>query len=278
MYTQNHGEYGYLDLLRQILNYGTDKGDRTGVGTRTLFAAQLHFDLNRGFPLIPTQHVFPRGVFAELAWLMRGETNIKSLLDENVHIWDEWADENGDLGPIYGKQWRAWEEWTLSHGIWDVRRVDQLQNALDLIQKDPNSRRIVVSAWNPMDLPRMALSPCHALYQFEVSNGRLNCHMYQRSADVFLGVPFNIASYAALTHALAHLSDLRVGELIVSFGDVHIYNNHFEQVREQLRRSPRTLPKLTISDELTSLDTVKTEHFILSDYDPHPAIKAEVAV
>lgn len=280
MYTINRGEAGYLDLLDYILQNGTDKSDRTGVGTRSIFGAQLHFPLEEGFPLLTTKKLFHRGMFAELAWLIQGKTNIKDLVDQNVHIWDEWANENGDLGPIYGKQWRDWQV-----GSWDIDRnkgegVDQLQNALDLLKNDPDSRRIVVTAWNPADNPWMALTPCHAMFQFEVHDGRVSCHMYQRSADVFLGVPFNIASYAALTHVMAHLADLKPGNLTVSFGDVHIYNNHFDQVRQQLsrRRQMNFFPHLRLTHDLKSLDDVRTETFEVIGYNPHPAIKAEVAV
>jgi thymidylate synthase len=286
MYTINKGEHGYLDLLDYILQNGNDKSDRTGVGTRSIFGAQLHFPLYEGFPLLTTKKMFHRGMFAELAWLIRGETNVRSLQDQDVHIWDEWADENGDLGPIYGKQWRSWDavngvEFDDDHEPQiSYMFIDQLQNALDLIKNDPDSRRIVVSAWNPADNSYMALTPCHAMFQFEVHSGAVSCHMYQRSADVFLGVPFNIASYAALTHVMAHLADLRPGELTVSFGDVHIYNNHFDQVREQLsrRNDVRFFPQLELTHDLQSLDDVRTETFKVVNYDPHPSIKAEVAV
>lgn len=294
MYQENHGEQGYLDLLQHILDNGTDKEDRTGTGTRSIFGAQLRFDLGAGFPLLTTKKVFPKGVFGELAWLIRGETNAFGLLKDGIPIWNDWADpRTGDLGPIYGKQWRDWggDSETSRKGI------DQLSQALGLIRNDPNSRRIVVTAWNPKDNPRMALTPCHALFQFEVHDNKLSCHLYQRSADVFLGVPFNIASYAALTHLMAVMGSyeasenwrnekaqkLEVGDLIMTFGDVHIYNNLFDQVKEQLTREPRPLPRLTIDPEVSftgrfGFDDIKREHFILEGYDPHPAIKGEVSV
>lgn len=270
-YSSNVGEEGYLDLLTKIMNDGNVKTDRTGVGTLSIFGAQLRFDLNAGFPLLTTKKLFAKGIFAELAWLIRGETNAFVLTSDNVHIWDEWANpKTGDLGPIYGKQWRKWQAPT--------HEIDQLRGALDLLRNQPDSRRIVVSAWNVSDLYAMALSPCHALFQFEVHDDKVSCHMYQRSADVFLGVPFNIASYAALTHVMAHLAKLDVGDLIVSFGDVHIYNNHFDQVTEQLSRKPNPFPVLSINPDLSSLDDVVWTDFRVTDYNPYPAIKAEVAV
>jgi thymidylate synthase len=272
-------EDNYLNLLRDIHRKGTDKTDRTGVGTRSIFGAQLRFNLAEGFPLLTTKKIFTKGVFAELAWLVRGETNIKYLTDNGVHIWDEWADENGDLGPVYGKQWRNWE--TIQEndlGQLNLLHIDQLKDAIGTIITNPDSRRIIVTAWNPVDVPSQALPPCHLLYQFEVHDGKLSCHMYQRSADVFLGVPFNIASYAALTHLIAHLTDLNVGDLIISFGDVHIYNNHFDQVREQLTREPMPFPRLMINPDLTDIDKVELTDFIVTDYHCHPPIKAEVAV
>lgn len=277
-FQQNFGEEGYLALLEHILNYGNDKTDRTGTGTRSIFGAQLRFPLDLGFPMLTTKKVFARGVFSELCWLIHGETNIKSLLEDDVHIWDEWADENGDLGPVYGEQWRNWGDTNTQVG-WPSNGIDQLQNAVDLIQNSPDSRRIVVTAWNPTHVPAQALPACHMTFQFEVHDGQLSCHMYMRSADVFLGVPFNIASYAALTHLIAQITGLEVGDLIVSFGDVHIYKNHFVQVREQLTREPRALPTLAISPGIESLDQkIHYQDFILMDYDPWPAIKAEVAV
>lgn len=270
-YTVNSGEQGYLDLLQHILDNGTDKTDRTGVGTRSIFGAQLRFDLDEGFPLFTTKKVWPKGVFGELAWLISGSTNIGPMVDQGIHIWNEWADENGDLGPVYGKQWRKW-----NNG--EYGSIDQLQNALDLIKNNPHSRRIIVSAWNPPDVPNMKLPPCHMTFQFEVHDGKLSCHMYMRSADVFLGVPFNVASYAALTHVMASLAGLEIGELIVSFGDVHIYNNLFDQVKEQLTRTPRPLPTMWIHKDVYSLEDVETNSFLLEGYDPYPAIKGEVAV
>jgi thymidylate synthase len=264
-------EDNYLNLLRDIHRNGTDKTDRTGVGTRSIFGAQLRFNLAEGFPLLTTKKIFTKGVFGELAWLVRGETNIKYLNDNGIHIWDEWADKNGDLGPVYGAQWRHWRG---ENGGY----VDQLKGVINQIKAQPDSRRLLVTAWDPWLVNQMALPPCHLLYQFEVHSGKLSCHMYQRSADVFLGVPFNIASYAALTHLIAHLTNLDVGDLIISFGDVHIYNNHFDQVREQLTREPMPFPRLMINPDVTDIDKVELTDFIVTDYHCHPPIKAEVAV
>lgn len=269
-------EDNYLTLLQTILRHGTDKTDRTGVGTRSIFGAQLRFNLAEGFPLLTTKKIFTKGVFAELAWLVRGETNIKYLTDNGVHIWDEWADANGDLGPVYGQQWRDWDT-TGGNGARGTG-IDQLSAAIETIKTNPDSRRIIITAWNPAELDLQALPPCHLLYQFEVHDNKLSCHMYQRSADVFLGVPFNIASYAALTHLIAHLTNLDVGDLIISFGDVHIYNNHFDQVREQLTREPMPFPRLMINPDVTDLDKVDFTDFVVTDYHSHPPIKAEVAV
>lgn len=272
----NSEEQNYLDLLQHILENGADKTDRTGVGTRSIFGAQLRFNLQEGFPLLTTKKIFTKGVFGELCWLISGDTNIRWLQEQNIHIWDEWADENGNLGPVYGKQWRAWE---ISRDPGTITTVDQLQHVINMINEQPDSRRMIVTAWNPADISKQALPPCHLLYQFEVHNGKLSCHMYMRSADVFLGVPFNIASYAALTHVIARITNLAVGDLIISFGDVHIYNNHFEQVQTQLRRPARPFPSLKVSEHITSLDDdIQIVDFIVSGYDPHPSIKAEVAV
>lgn len=265
----NSFETQYLFLLDRILTYGTDKTDRTGVGTRSIFGAQLRFNLQKGFPLLTTKKIFTKGVFAELCWLLRGDTNTKWLNRYDVHIWDEWADENGDLGPVYGKQWRHWGN----------EDLDQIQQAIDMIRNTPDSRRIIVNAWQPSEISEMALPPCHMMFQFEVHDGKLSCHMYQRSADVFLGVPFNIASYAALVHAMAYFTDLAVGDLIISFGDVHIYNNHFEQVKQQLTREPRDAPTLVFRpNKYANIGLLIPDDFVVLDYNPHPAIKAEVAV
>ena len=264
-------EQDYLDLLKHVLLKGVEKEDRTGVGTYSKFGAQLRFYLSEGFPLLTTKRIFTKGVFGELVWFLRGETNIEYLVENDIHIWDEWADPDGELGPVYGKQWRSWQ-------LFNGQTIDQIRNALQLIKTDPDSRRIVVNAWNVADLDEMALPPCHMIFQFEVHDGKLSCHMYQRSADLFLGVPFNIASYAALTHVMAHLSYLDVGDLIISFGDVHIYKNHVEQVTEQLQRRPRHLPTLEISPGVRTLNDLEIDSFVVSHYDPHPAIKAEVAV
>ncbi len=264
----------YIKLLQDILDNGNDRGDRTGTGTRSVFGRQLRFDLSEGFPLLTTKKVHLKSVLHELLWMISGSTNIKYLQDNNVRIWNEWADEHGELGPVYGKQWRHWEM-----PVQDAyAEIDQLADVIKRIKTTPECRRLIVSAWNPSDVPDMALPPCHLLYQFYVANGKLSCLMYQRSADVFLGVPFNIASYALLTHMVAQVCELEVGELVHTFGDVHIYNNHFEQVREQITRTPKTLPRLEIDPSVKCIDDFRYEHFSLVDYDPEPPIKAQVSV
>lgn len=260
----------YEKLLKRILRRGERKQNRTGIDTIDLFGAQLRYDLSRGLPLITTKKVFTRGVIAELLWLISGETNIQPLLDQNVHIWDEWADEDGNLGPVYGAQWRRWQG---PDGV----AIDQLANAIELIKRDPGSRRNIVSAWNVADLPKMALAPCHAFFQFDVTAGRLSLQLYQRSADMFLGVPFNLLSYALLTHMVAQQTGLEVGDFVWTGGSVHIYVNHLEQVKEQLARAPRPFPTLELIPAST-IDTYTPEHFQIVGYDPHPAIKGEVAV
>ena len=261
----------YLDLLSHIMEHGTVKHDRTGVGTKSVFGYQMRFDLQDGFPLLTTKKVHLRSIIHELLWFIAGDTNIGYLHDNKVSIWDEWADENGDLGPVYGRQWRSWQ-------APDGRSIDQLQQAIDLIRHNPDSRRILVCAWNPADIDKMALPPCHCLFQFYVAGGRLSCQLYQRSADVFLGVPFNIASYALLTMMMAQVCGLQPGEFVHSFGDTHIYLNHFDQVAEQLSREPRALPRMKLNPEVKSLFDFKYEDFTLEGYDPWPAIKAPVAV
>lgn len=261
----------YLDLLRHILENGTDKSDRTGTGTRSVFGHQLRFDLSEGFPLLTTKKLHVKSIIHELLWFLQGSTNIGYLKDHGVRIWDEWADANGDLGPVYGKQWRSWE------GD-DGQTIDQISDVVDQIRRNPDSRRLIVSAWNVAELPKMALMPCHALFQFYVANERLSCQLYQRSADVFLGVPFNIASYALLTLMIAQVCDLQPGDFVHTFGDVHLYNNHFEQARLQLTRDPRPLPVMKIDPSVKDLFAFRYEHFSLEGYDPHPAIKAPVAV
>jgi thymidylate synthase len=261
----------YLDLLRHILEHGADKPDRTGVGTRSVFGDQLRFDLREGFPLLTTKKLHVRSIVHELLWFVRGDTNVAYLRENGVRIWDEWADADGELGPIYGRQWRAWE------GP-DGRTYDQLARVVADIRRAPTSRRHLVSAWNVADLPRMALQPCHALFQYYVAEGGLSCQMYQRSADVFLGVPFNIAEYALLTHMVAQVCSLEPRELILTFGDVHLYNNHHEQAREQLEREPRPLPRLRLDPGVTSIDAFRFEHVTVEGYQPHPAIAAKVAV
>jgi len=264
-------EHAYLDLLRDILENGAEQNDRTGVGTRSVFGRQLRCDLSEGFPLLTTKKVHFRSIAIELLWFLRGETNVKWLQERGVKIWDEWADENGDLGPVYGKQWRRWE------GP-DGTEIDQLSNLLEQIRNNPSSRRLIVSGWNPVDVPSMALPPCHTLYQFNVADGKLSCQLYQRSADMFLGVPFNIASYALLTTMVAKVCGLEPGAYIHAFGDAHIYSNHVDQVREQLSRTPRQLPTLSLNPDANDLFDFEYEDMTLNNYDPLPLIKAPIAV
>jgi len=261
----------YLDLLCEVRHRGTDKSDRTGTGTRSVFGRQLRFDLRDGFPLVTTKKVHLRSVIHELLWFLQGDTNIGYLREHKVRIWDEWADDKGDLGPVYGAQWRAWP-------APDGRRIDQLAEILEQLRSNPDSRRLVVSAWNVADLPRMALAPCHALFQFYVADGRLSCQLYQRSADLFLGVPFNIASYALLTHMVAQVTGHGVGDFVHTFGDAHIYSNHFEQVDTQLAREPRPLPALRLNPHVDDLFAFGHDDIAVEGYDPHPAIRAPVAV
>ena len=261
----------YHTLMRHILETGAVKGDRTGTGTRSVFGYQMRFDLQEGFPLVTTKKLHLRSIIHELLWFLQGSTNIAYLKEHKVRIWDEWADENGDLGPIYGYQWRSWP-------TPDGQHIDQITQLVDQIKSNPNSRRLIVSAWNVADIPRMALPPCHALFQFYVADGRLSCQLYQRSADVFLGVPFNIASYALLTLMIAQVCQLQPGEFIHTFGDVHLYSNHLEQAELQLTREPRSLPQMHLNSEVTDLFSFAYEDFRLENYDPHPHIKAEVAV
>lgn len=261
----------YLDLLRHIRANGTMKSDRTGVGTQSVFGYQMRYDLNEGFPLLTTKKVHLKSIIYELLWFIAGDTNVKYLQDHGVTIWDEWADENGDLGPVYGHQWRSWP-------TPDGGTIDQLSQVIDQIRNTPDSRRMIVSAWNVAEVNKMALPPCHSLFQFYVADGKLSCQLYQRSADVFLGVPFNIASYALLTMMIAQVCGLGVGEFVHTTGDTHIYQNHFEQVATQLSREPRTLPKMKINPEVKSIFDFKYEDFELVDYDPYPRIPAPVAV
>ncbi|MDM1397346.1 thymidylate synthase [Myroides odoratimimus] len=271
----------YLDLVQQVLDNGTQKGDRTGTGTKSIFGHQMRFDLSEGFPLVTTKKVHLKSIVYELLWFLNGDTNIKYLSENGVRIWDEWADENGDLGPVYGYQWRNW----------NGEGIDQIKEVIDTLKNNPNSRRIMVSAWNPSVMPdtsvsfaenvangKAALPPCHSFFQFYVADGKLSCQLYQRSADVFLGVPFNIASYALLTMMVAQVCDLEVGDFIHTFGDVHIYNNHIEQVTLQLSREPKPLPRMIINKEVKDIFNFKYEDFTLEGYDPHPAIKGKVSV
>jgi len=261
----------YLQLMRKILDEGTRKTDRTGTGTLSLFGAQLRFDLGDGFPLVTTKKVHLRSIIHELLWFLKGETNIAYLKENGVSIWDEWADEKGDLGPVYGAQWRSWR-------APDGRVVDQISSVVEQIQKNPDSRRLIVSAWNPGEIDKMALAPCHAFFQFYVADGRLSCQLYQRSADFFLGVPFNIASYALLTLMVAQVCGLKPGDFVHTFGDLHLYLNHLEQAKLQLSREPRPLPIMKLNPDVRNLFDFKYEDFVLEGYDPHPAIKAPVAV
>ena len=261
----------YLELMQHVLTHGSRKGDRTGTGTLSVFGYQMRFDLSQGFPLLTTKKVHLRSIIHELLWFLRGDSNIQYLKENGVSIWDEWADEHGELGPVYGVQWRSWP-------AADGRHVDQISNLLREIRENPNSRRLIVSAWNVADLDRMALPPCHAFFQFYVADGKLSCQLYQRSADIFLGVPFNIASYALLTLMIAQVSGLAPGEFIHTLGDAHLYSNHLEQARLQLARAPRPLPIMRLNPAVHSLFEFRYEDFELLNYDPHPAIKAPVAV
>lgn len=261
----------YHDLLERILADGVQKGDRTGTGTLSVFGHQMRFDLSAGFPMLTTKKLPLKSIVHELLWFLAGDTNIKYLHDNKVTIWDEWADENGDLGPVYGRQWRSWE-------APDGRVIDQISNVVEMIRSTPDSRRLIVSAWNPADVDQMALPPCHCLFQFYVAKGRLSCQLYQRSADVFLGVPFNIASYALLTMMIAQVTDLKPGDFVHTLGDAHLYSNHLEQARLQLTRAPRKLPSMTINPAVRDIFAFRYEDFTLHGYDPHPHIKAEVAV
>ncbi len=261
----------YLDLVQHIMDQGVYKTDRTGVGTQSVFGYQFRHNLEDGFPLLTTKKVHLKSIIYELLWFLNGDTNVKYLQENGVRIWNEWADENGDLGPVYGKQWRSWQ------GA-DGKVHDQIEQVIHLLKNNPNSRRIIVNAWNVGDLGEMALSPCHCLFQFYVADGKLSCQLYQRSADVFLGVPFNIASYALLTMMIAHVCDLGYGDFVHSFGDVHLYNNHREQAEKQLKRSPRSLPKMNFTRKPDSIFDYQYEDFELLDYHPHPRISAPVAV
>ena len=261
----------YLHLLKHVINTGVEKSDRTGTGTKSVFGYQMHFDLQKGFPLLTTKKLHTRSIFHELLWFIRGETNTKYLKENGVTIWDDWADENGELGPVYGSQWRAWK-------TNDGRDIDQLSEVISQIKKNPDSRRLIVSAWNVGEIDKMKLPPCHAFFQFYVSDGKLSCQLYQRSADIFLGVPFNIASYAALTMMVAQVCNLQPGTFVHTFGDAHIYSNHFDQVNLQLSRDPRPLPQLILNPEVKNIFDFTYEDMKIVNYDPHPHIKGVVAV
>jgi thymidylate synthase len=261
----------YLDLVRHVLDHGVQKGDRTGTGTLSVFGWQSRYDLSRGFPAVTTKKLHLKSIIYELLWFLRGETNVKWLQERGVSIWDEWADERGELGPVYGHQWRSWP----AH---NGQTIDQISNVVEMIKKTPDSRRLIVSAWNVADVDKMKLPPCHTLFQFYVADGRLSCQLYQRSADIFLGVPFNIASYALLTMMMAQVTNLQPGDFIHTFGDAHLYLNHLEQARTQLAREPRPLPTMRLNPSVKSIYEFQYEDFTLSGYEPHPAIKAPVAV
>lgn len=261
----------YLDLMSHVLENGTDRGDRTGTGTRSVFGYQMRFDLSEGFPVTTTKKLHLRSIIYELLWFLKGETNIKWLKENGVSIWDEWADENGDLGPVYGYQWRSWP-------VGDGQNIDQIAALVKGLKENPNSRRHIVSAWNPALVDDMALPPCHTMFQFYVAQGKLSCQLYQRSADIFLGVPFNIASYALLTMMLAQVCDLEPGDFVHTFGDAHLYHNHFEQAREQLSRTPLPLPTMNINPQVKDIFAFRYEDFVLEGYDAHPNIKAPIAI
>ncbi len=261
----------YLDLLQHVLDNGKSKSDRTGTGTLSVFGYQMRFNLEEGFPLLTTKKLHTRSIIHELLWFLKGETNIKYLHDNKVSIWDEWADVNGELGPVYGYQWRSWS-------AADGRHIDQISNTIEMIKTNPNSRRLIVSAWNVGELEKMALPPCHAFFQFYVADGKLSCQLYQRSADIFIGVPFNIASYALLTIMMAQVTNLKPGDFVHTLGDAHLYNNHLDQARLQLTREPRALPAMKINSSVMNIFDFKFEDFELTGYDPHPHIKADIAV
>ncbi|MDX2248664.1 MAG: thymidylate synthase [Bacteroidia bacterium] len=261
----------YLDLLRHVLENGADREDRTGTGTRSVFGYQMRFDLAKGFPLVTTKKVHLKSIIHELLWFLKGDSNVRYLQENGVRIWNEWADENGELGPVYGVQWRSWP-------APDGRKIDQITDVVNMIRNKPDSRRIIVSAWNPAEIENMALPPCHTMFQFYVADGKLSCQLYQRSADLFLGVPFNIASYALLTMMMAQVTDLKPGDFVHTFGDVHIYHNHFEQVNLQLSRDPLPLPQMEINPLVKSIFDFKYEDFSLKNYQPHPSISAPIAV
>ena len=261
----------YLSLIRRILDEGEDKGDRTGTGTLSVFGHQMRFDLAKGFPMVTTKKLHLKSIIYELLWFLKGDTNVKYLQENGVRIWNEWADEDGDLGPVYGKQWRKWE-------AKDGRIIDQVNNAIEMIKTNPNSRRIIVSAWNVGELEEMALMPCHAFFQFHVANGKLNCQLYQRSADVFLGVPFNIASYALLTHMMAQVCNLQPGVFVHTIGDAHLYNNHLEQAKQQIAREPMELPQLKLNPKITNIDEFEYGDIEVINYQHHPHIAAPISV
>lgn len=260
----------YQELLKDVLENGTVKGDRTGTGTRSVFGRQIRMDLSKGFPLLTTKKMFTKAILHELLWIISGDTNIQYLKDNGVKIWDQWANENGDLGPVYGQQWRSWSGGYCNH--------DQLYDVIYTIRTNPDCRRMLVTSWNPDAIERMALPPCHCLFQFYVADGKLSCQLYQRSADIFLGVPFNIASYAALTHMIAQVCDLEVGEFVHTFGDLHLYNNHVDQAYLQLERQPKPLPQLLLNPDVTDIDAFEYEDFVIQNYVSHPTIKGDVSV
>jgi thymidylate synthase len=268
---KNSADSAYHTLMQHVLDHGVDKSDRTGTGTRSVFGYQMRFDLSEGFPLLTTKKLHLRSIIHELLWFLKGDTNIAYLKEHNVTIWDEWADANGNLGPVYGHQWRSWP-------APDGKHIDQISDVIAQIKSNPDSRRLIVSAWNVADIPKMALAPCHAFFQFYVADGKLSCQLYQRSADVFLGVPFNIASYALLTMMIAQVCGLKAGDFVHTLGDAHLYSNHLEQAREQLSRTSRVMPTMAINSNVKNIFDFTFDDFALNNYDPHPAIKAPIAV
>ena len=272
--TYKHVDQTYFDLINDVLTNGVEKSDRTGTGTISVFGRQCRYNLQDGFPILTSKRVHWKSVVGELLWFLKGDTNIKWLKENGISIWDEWADEHGNLGPVYGRQWRAWS----SHKDFNMKFIDQIGEVINRIKNDPDSRRLIVSAWNVADLPEMALAPCHTMFQFYVADGKLSCQLYQRSADIFLGVPFNIASYAALTMMIAQVCDLAPGDFVHTLGDAHIYNNHFEQVGLQLQREPWPLPQLKLNPQVKDIFDFRFEDLVIENYDPHPHIKAAVAV
>lgn len=277
--TYHHVDQTYFDLINDVLTNGVEKTDRTGTGTISVFGRQARYDLTKGFPILTSKRVHWKSVVGELLWFLKGDTNIKWLKENGISIWDEWADKNGNLGPVYGQQWRNWSNLVgIGYSEFEDEPIDQIKDVIQQIKTNPDSRRLIVSAWNVGDIPQMALAPCHTMFQFYVVNGKLSCQLYQRSCDAFLGMPFNIASYALLTHMIAQVCDLQVGDFVHTFGDLHIYSNHREQLKEQLSRTPYPMPKLVLNPEVKDIDSFTFEDIKLENYQHHPAIKGKVAI